>query len=92
MTTLNIGVLEVNNPNIKTRTLEEIKYFLTQILESDLISNINIKKRNWDKVDKELRSLKVINKKSAEELEKSLKILGNEVDRNEVIWLMQKED
>lgn len=79
MTTLDIGILEVNNPNLQNKTLEEIKAFLTQVLESDLISNMTIKRKSrWDKVDEQLRNLKVVNKESAQELAEALTTLGNE--------------
>ena len=80
MTTLDIGILHINNPNLRNKPLEEIKDFLVQVLESDLVSNMTIKRKSkWAKIDEELRSLKVIKKESADELEKSLNLLGNEV-------------
>ena len=80
MTTLDIGILHINNPHLRNKPLEEIKDFLVQVLESDLVSNMTIKRKSkWAKIDEELRSLKVIKKESADELEKSLNLLGNEV-------------
>ena len=62
MTTLDIGRLHINNPNIKNKTLDEIKVFLTQVLESDLVSNMSTKRKTrWDRVDNELRNLEVVN-------------------------------
>lgn len=83
MTTLDIGTLYINNPHLRNKPLDEIKAFLIQILESDLVSNMTLKKKSkWDKIDEELRNLKVINKESADELEKSLSILGNEIKKS----------
>ncbi len=82
MTTLNIGTLYINNPHLRNKPLDEIKAFLTQVLESDLVSNMTIKRKSkWDKIDEQLRSMKVVKQESADELENSLTILGNEVKK-----------
>jgi len=79
MTTLDIGTLYINNPHLKNKPLDEIKAFLIQVLESDLVSNMTIKKKSkWDKIDKELRNLKVTKQQSAEELNESLTLLAKE--------------
>ena len=86
MTTLNIGVLQVNNPHLKNKTLEEVKAFLTQVLESDLITNMSMKRKSkWDKIDKELKNLKVTNQESAQELNDSLTILGKEAQKEDYL-------
>ena len=79
MTTLDIGTLYINNPSLKNRPLDEVKAFLIQVLESDLVSNMTIKRKSkWDKIDEELRALKVTKLESAKELDESLTFLGEE--------------
>jgi len=79
MTTLNIGTLQINNPYLENMAMNEIRALLTQFLESDLLSNMTIKRKNrWDKIDAELRSLKVTNRESAQELGEALTILAQE--------------
>jgi len=86
MTTLDIGRLHIDNPNIKNKTLDEIKLFLTQVLESDMVSSMTIKKNTkWDKVDKELRNLSIVDTESAKELGNSLNILSKEAQTAECI-------
>ena len=79
MTTLDIGTLYINNPHLRNKPLDEIKAFLIQVLESDLVSNMAIKRKSkWEKIDEELRSLKVTKSESAQELNESLTLLGQE--------------
>ena len=83
MTTLDIGTLYINNPSLKNRPLEEVKAFLIQVLESDLVSNMTIKRKSkWDKIDEELRALKVTKLESAKELDESLTFLGEEARKS----------
>lgn len=83
MTTIDVGTLYVDNPKLQNRSTDEIRAFLTQILESDLITNIPFKKKSrWEEVDRELRSLKIVNETSAKELEKSFEILANEAQKS----------
>jgi len=83
MRTLNIGTLQVDNPNLKNRTIDEIKAMLMQFLESDLVTNISPKKKsNWGKIDAELKSLKVVNKEGGDRLDKALTILGEEAKKS----------
>ncbi len=83
MTTIDVGTLYVNNPNLKNKPMEEIKAFLVQVLESDLISNMNLKRKSkWDKVDEQLRNLKDVNEVGTEELEESFAILREEAKKS----------
>jgi len=82
MITLDIGTLYVDNPKLQNRSTQEIKALLTQILESDLISKISLKKESrWEEVDRELRNLSITNEESGEELRKSFEILASEVEQ-----------
>jgi len=82
MATIDIGKLNVNNPKLQNTSLQEIRAFLTQILESDLISTLPIKKKNrWEEVDRELRNPIMVNELSGEELSKSFDILAQEAQK-----------
>lgn len=78
MTTLDIGILVVHNPNIKNKSMEEIRAFLTKALENDFIPKRT--KGKFEDVDQKLRSLKVTNLNGGKNLEEAFSSLNKKLE------------
>ncbi len=78
MTTLDIGTLIVHNPNVKNKSMEEIKAFLTKALENDFITIR--KKGKFEDIEKKLRNLKITNPNGGKKLEEAFSSLNTKLE------------
>ena len=77
MTTLNIGTLIIKNPNIKNKSMDEIRAFLTKALENDFISKR--KKDKFEDIESKLKNLKVTNPNGGKKLEEAFSSLNQKL-------------
>lgn len=77
MTTLDIGTLVIHNPNVKNRSMEEIRAFLIKALENDFMTQR--KKGKFSDVEQKLKSLKVTNQKGGKNLEEAFSSLNKKL-------------
>jgi len=84
---INLENININNPYLKNKSIDEIKNFITNFLNSDLINNFisstdNKENNKWEDIDNYLKSLKNIETKSSKRLKRSFKILREEALKN----------
>ncbi len=78
MTTLDIGTLIINNPNVKNKSIEEIKAFLTRTLEKDFLGTRQ--KGKFQDVEEKLKNLKITNPNGGKKLEEAFSSLNKKLE------------
>jgi hypothetical protein len=78
MTTIDIGAIKLNNPEIEKKPLHEIKELATQLLNNFVTKRVHNKK-SWTEIEQKLKSLKVVNEEAGDKVYKALTFLSEGV-------------
>lgn len=80
MINLDLGTIQINNPEIEKKSKIEIKELLINFLNN--FSSTKTNKKSWQEIENEIKKLKTLKKDSSKNLEEAFDFLNKEFVNN----------